>query len=155
MIKMSTNRDWLLKKAKAEDECAPYAAGLAYELGFINTVTGEDIVASLALARLIGLWRRQHHVSSAQLAERIGITAEQLLLLELGEGWSPDGEILRRLARAMHLQEDKLLQLFGFSAARDTAIHEAVVRFMEQSEESRKLSATEKDALDQITRCLS
>lgn len=154
MIDMSKNRNWLLRKVAQEDQCLPYAAGLAYDLGFIGRTPDRTMVALYALARFIRLWRRQNNLSLGAMANRVGVSVEQMVLLERGEGWIPRPEALRRLARAVNLGEDKLLQLFGFAEMSSSSIRDAVIRFVEQSEQPGELSVSEKSALDQFVSSL-
>jgi transcriptional regulator with XRE-family HTH domain len=156
----TTNTDWLLRMAAAENNTELSVGGLARELGMFEqqpeSVESATIPRKGAFSRLIGLRRREQRLTVEQLAERADVELVELLDIEHGTlPAPPDVRTVYKLATTLKLPEQPLMQLAGLAQPKDDTFGEAAVRFAARSEPVDKLSREEHQALEEFVKFLA
>lgn len=153
-MKFSNNREWLKKKAEAEDGCFVSVGGLITRLGQAEGVAAAKPTRS-AFVRLLQLARRERGLSWEQFAVKVGVPLEELVTVELDESFIPKPRTVFNLARFLRISEKKLMALSGLLIPKDAAFNEEAVLFAARSESVEKLSPEEHRALEEYIRFLS
>jgi transcriptional regulator with XRE-family HTH domain len=78
----------------------------------------EEAVRSRSLGECIRQARLGQRLSGAQLARRAGVHPSNISRIESGETASPTPELLRRIARALDLDQADLLAYLGLTVPR-------------------------------------
>lgn len=73
----------------------------------------KEASRALALGALVRKRRRDKGLTLAQLAQRIPMSASNLSRVELGSQGPPADEVIERLATALGIEADELLQAAG------------------------------------------
>jgi transcriptional regulator with XRE-family HTH domain len=115
----------------------------------------RGVSASLALAKLVELRRRQCRLSVEALASRADVDLEHVVNIERGEGGAPEPRTVQQIAQALKLPEQRLLELAGLAEVRDGRIREATVRFAARSEPIEELRPEEREALEEYVKVLA
>jgi HTH-type transcriptional regulator, competence development regulator len=155
---LSTNKNWLLRMAEAEDNCELAVGGLAHDVGLFEQPQDQSFAppTKSAFARLIELRRREQRLSVEQLAERADVELPELLDIVHGELSSPpEVRTVFNLATALKLPEQRLMQLAGLAEPKDEGFTEAAVRFAARSESIDKLTREEHKALEEFVKFLA
>jgi HTH-type transcriptional regulator, competence development regulator len=153
MLPMSTNKEWLLKRAAEENGCCVSVGGL-----YMRIVREEMIrkaAEKVAFTKLLELQRRSLGLSLEDLAERAGVDMVQIIAIARGDGGTAEAQIIRRLAQVLLLPEERLLALAGQGEPTQTNLQEAAARFAARSEPIRQLSAEENEALQEFMHALT
>jgi len=129
--------------------------GLAQEASLFEVSLTPAPVAKSAFAKLIELRRRELRLSVAQLAERAEVDVADLLGIELGKDDVPELRTIAKLAQALKLPAQKLVELSGLAIPKNARFAEAVVRFAAKSEPVDKLSREEHEALEEFVKFLA
>ena len=151
MLPMSTDKEWLLKRAAEEDGCCVSVGGLYVRLA---REEAKHQAARVAFAKLVELQRLDLGLTLEALAERAGVKVGELLAIHRGEIPVVSAHMVRRLALALSLPEDRLLALAGHGEPAETSLQEAAVRFAARSEPLRQLSPEESAALREFVHAL-
>jgi transcriptional regulator with XRE-family HTH domain len=157
-MKTQPNQDtsWLRRMAEVEDNAELSVGGLAHELGMLGAATAAPTpVVKSAFAKLVGLRRRDMRLTVEQLAERAEVDVAEVVSIELGQLDQPEPRTVFKLAGALKLPAQKLMQVSGLAVPRDTRFNDAVVRFAARSEPIEKLSKEEHAALEEFVRFLA
>jgi transcriptional regulator with XRE-family HTH domain len=156
-MKTQLNQDatWLRRMAEVEDNAELSVGGLAQELGMFGPHAAPTPVAKSAFAKLVGLRRRDMRLTVEQLAERAEVDVADVISIELGQPEQPEPRTVFKLAGALKLPAQKLMQMSGLAVPRDTRFTDAVVRFAARSEPIDKLSKEEHAALEEFVRFLA
>ena len=146
------NREWLRRKAEAEDAYPSVAVGgLAHEVGFLSPSNPE---MSHVFGRFLELARRNKGMSVEQLSRTADVDLAELVHMELGEG-VPSLRSIHKLSEALGVATESLLSLSGLTEIRDPEISDAAVRFAARSGSTARLSKEEKRALDELVKALA
>ncbi|MCA3005146.1 MAG: hypothetical protein LW650_14025 [Planctomycetaceae bacterium] len=105
--------EWLRRFADAEAECPSVSAGAR------QRASGEQ-PRGVALAGLIGLWRRSRGMSSAAFAAMAGIEVAELERLERGD--EVGGGVLAQVAGVLGVSAEKLIWLCGQGTSSEAAL---------------------------------
>jgi transcriptional regulator with XRE-family HTH domain len=153
--KANNNPAWIRRMAELEDGCDMTVGGLAQEAGLFNVSVTPAQVAKSAFAKLIELRRREQRLSVEQLAERAEVDVADLLSIELDKVDVPELRTIAKLAKALKLPAQKLVELSGLATPKNARFAEAVVRFAAKSEPVDKLSRGEHEALEEFVKFLA
>jgi transcriptional regulator with XRE-family HTH domain len=155
MTEMNPDAAWLRAKAKAEDNGIVSVGGLVCALAKREVELKAHLAERVALAKLVELRRRQYRLSAEDLARRADVDLEDVVIIERGEGTVPDPQTMHRLAQALELPEQRLLELAGLVQAKDARFREATVRFAARSEPVASLLPQEQEALEEFVELLA
>src|SRR5258708_5945129 len=123
MLPMSTDKEWLLRRAAEEDGCCVSVGGLYVRIA--REEAKRKAAARAAFAKLIELQRRALLLTPEELAQRAGVEVIELVRIARGENGVVLSETVRRLAQALALPEERLLKLAGHGEPTDADIDEA------------------------------
>jgi HTH-type transcriptional regulator, competence development regulator len=150
MIAMNGDAAWLRAKAAEEDNGIVSVGGLVCALAQGEAESKAHRAGRVALAKLVELRRRQYRLSAEDLARKADVDLEDVVGIERGEATVPELRTMHRLARALELPEQRLLELAGLEPAQDARLREATVRFVSQSEPVASLLPQEQAALEEF-----
>jgi HTH-type transcriptional regulator, competence development regulator len=150
MIAMNGDAAWLRAKAAEEDNGIVSVGGLVCALAQGEAESKAHRAGRVALAKLVELRRRQYRLSAEDLARKADVDLEDVVGIERGEATVPEPRTMHRLARALELPEQRLLELAGLEPAQDARLREATVRFVSQSEPVASLLPQEQAALEEF-----
>lgn len=120
--------------------------------GFPSFVPG---VVHGAFGKFIQMMRRKNRLSPEQLAERANVDLPELLQVEEDSGAIPSTRTVVLLAQFFGVPVKALLQLSGHATVDSSSpIAKAAVRFAASSKSMDKLSAEEREALNEFVRAL-
>ncbi len=143
------SKEWLLERVKVEDESASFSVGgLAADIGWLQPA-GVD--ATPVFARFVDLARRARGMSWETLARSADV--ELADLMGILEGHQPTPRTVYMLAHVLHVSNERLMELSGLAEPRQE-VAEAAVRFAARSEPNVKLSAQEREALEEFVKVL-
>jgi transcriptional regulator with XRE-family HTH domain len=156
-MKTQPNNDskWINRMADIEDGSELSVGGLAHELGMFRVPEAPAPVAKSAFAKLIELRRRALRLSVEALAKSADIDVGELVGLELGTLEAPELRTVAKLAKALNLPVQRLIELSGLASPRNPQFSDAVVRFAARSESVEKLSRNEMEALEEFVKFLA
>jgi HTH-type transcriptional regulator, competence development regulator len=152
MLPMSTNKEWLLKRAAEENGNCVSVGGLYVRIA--REETKRKAAEKLAFTKLLELQRRSLGLSLEDLAERAQVSVVEMVAIARGEIGTAEAQTIRRLAQALLLPEDRLLALAGQGEPAQTSLQEAAVRFAARTEPVRQLTAEENAALQEFVHAL-
>src|SRR5258707_1272986 len=118
MIKMSTSREWLLKKAGAEDAGDVSVGGLACQVGLIKS-DRTHVTERTAFAKLVELRRRDCGLALEQLADKADVDLEEMVGIERGQELPSEPRTVHQIATILRLSPNRLMELAGFVERRD------------------------------------
>jgi transcriptional regulator with XRE-family HTH domain len=119
-MKMNQNRNWLLRMADEEANCEVSEGGPAQKAGLLKR-SGLNESARLSLAKFLELSRRRMNESLESLAVKAGVDLAELTSLERGKSLVPNPKKLEKLAAALHVDVQPLLELAGLVTTTDQA----------------------------------
>ena len=146
-MKMNQNREWLLRMADEEANCELSAGGLAHESGLLNR-RGPSESARHCLARFLELSRRKMNESLTGLAAKAGVDLAELTSLECGKDPVRNPQLLVKIAAALEVEPEPLLELAGLSTAADQRLTDIAAQFLARLESTKPLEPQEEQALD-------
>ena len=148
-MKMNQNRDWLVRMADEEANCEVSAGGLAQEAGLHKRsgLNGLNESARLSLAKFLELSRRQMHESLESLAEKAGVDLAELTSLERGKSPVRNPKALGKLAAALHVDVQPLLELAGLVPTTDQRLVRIAAQFSARLESVKPLEPEEEQAI--------
>jgi transcriptional regulator with XRE-family HTH domain len=150
MIEMNTNAAWLRAKAEGEGNGIVSVGGLVCDLAKLEEESKARLAERVALAKLVEFRRRQYRLSAEDLSKKADVDLEDVVGIERGEGTVPEPRTMHRLARALELPEQRLLELAGLVPAMDARLREATVRFAARSGPVASLLPQEQEALEEF-----
>jgi HTH-type transcriptional regulator, competence development regulator len=156
-MKTLANNDpaWVNRMADLEDGTEFSVGGLAHEVGMFGVPEAPAPVTRSAFAKLVELRRRALRMSVEELAESADVDVAELVSIELDKAEVPELRTVAKLAKALALPAQRLVELSGLATPRDARFSEAVVRFAAKSESVEKLSRTEMEALEEFVKFLA
>jgi transcriptional regulator with XRE-family HTH domain len=146
---------WVNRMAGVEDGSELSVGGLAQELGMFRVPEAPAPVAKSAFAKLIEFRRRALRLSVEDLAKAADVDVAELVGIEIGKVDAPELRTVAKLAKALKLPGQRLVELSGLATPRDARFSDAVVRFAARSESVEKLSPTELEALEEFVKFLA
>jgi len=149
---MTTNSEWLLRKADEEAGCNISVGGLVSKLA---NRPATSAAKRLAFRRLISLRRRDLGLSIEELSQMSGASLLDLIRAERDEDFEPEPRLVYQLARILKLPDAKMMQLAGLSAANEQGFGDIAVRFAARSEPVERLTPTEHEALEEFVKFLA
>ena len=154
-MKFTFDKEWLLKRAAAEDREEIAAGALHLDLlpGGPAAPGSESLVP--AFGRLINLCRRKRGWSVEELAGSARISVAELIRIEHEPHYVPGPRTVYQLSTTLGLPKERMLQLSGNMVVRDTRFGDEAVRFAARSESVAKLSKEEHEALEEFVKYLS
>lgn len=159
-LRLPTNRDQLIARAIEADDGCVSVVGLAMSLGMLEQGTPRTepavpaaITGLLALSRFIQFARREHRLTPAEFATKLGLESQELLDIEAGIE-PPELRVLHVLSIGLKVSYEKLQILAGYRVARDEALEREAIRFAASSGPMDKLSKSEAQALQAFIRAL-
>lgn len=145
-MKMNQNREWLLRMADEEANCEVSAGGLAHEAGLLSRPVLRDS-ARLSLGKFLELSRRQMQQSPEALARNAGVDLAELTSLERGTGPVYSPKALIKVAEALRVEAQPLLELAGLIATTDERLGTLAAQFSARLESVKPLDPEEERAL--------
>jgi DNA-binding XRE family transcriptional regulator len=169
MINMNFSREWLLKVAKEEDGVRFSVGGWVSEIregfdsahdapianeGIAEQVPGESKANSLVniFGQFLNTIRIEHGLTVQELAEAIGITPQEVVLLEKGKE-RPEPRVASKLARKFGIPPRRLAQLAGHVVP-DREVQDAALAFAASSS-TKPLDEARRKALNEFVKALS
>ena len=154
-MKFTIDKEWLLKRAAAEDKEEISAGALHLDLlPTAPAATGSESLVP-AFGRLINLSRRKRGWSVEDLAGSARISVAELIKIEREPQYVPGPRTVYQLSTALGLPKERMLQLSGNMIVRDSRFGEEAVRFAARSESVAKLTKEEHEALEEFVKYLS
>ena len=108
---------------------------------------GVNESARLSLAKFLELSRRQMHESLETVAEKAGIDLAELTSLERGKSPVRNPKTLVRIAAALHVDVQPLLELAGLVTTTDERLVRIAAQFSARLESVKPLEPEEEQAL--------
>ena len=150
------NHEWLRRMAELEDSCgAVSVGGLAHDLGLLEVPRETDVVTRTAFGKLIELARRRAGLGVEALAKQAGVEVADIIQLERGDDTGPAPRVVFLLCSALGLPQAGVMELAGLTGRKDESVAEAAVRFAARSEGAEKLTAEERNALQEFEKVLA
>ena len=153
-MKLDITPEWLLQAAEKEENGITSVGGLASRAQAEFQALGVPTAERTALAHLLELQRRKLRLSVESLASQSEVEVEEILEVERGDG-VPEPRTIFKLAHALKLRDDKLMQLAGHVSIRDPRLGRAAVRFAARSASMDALTAEESAALAEFVKELA
>ncbi len=153
-IEMNNDRAWLEKLAEREDQ------GVVSAGGSVARSLEQESAPFLrqpprVFGQLIEYARREHGFTLEALARQADVDLAELVEIERDPKAVPEPRTVHQLADVLGLPVVKLMVLAGLAQPRDEGLTEAAVRFAARSEPSARLSAAEKEVLEEFVKVLS
>jgi len=150
-MKMSTDRNWLLKRADQEDRHIVSVGSLdesEQELGAPAEVTRT------AFIRLLEFARRERQLTLEELATKTDVDVAELVMIENNPSYQPVPRTVHNLARFLKVPANRLMVLAGLVELKDAEFEEAALRFAAKSQSTDVLSDNEHRALREYVKFL-
>src|SRR5207247_5038813 len=97
-MKMSTNREWLRKRAEQEDKYFSSVGGLAGRLADEHMTAEQPVLTRAAFVRLLQLARREKRLTIQQFANKANVDLADLVLIENNPNHAPTPRTIYKLA---------------------------------------------------------
>ena len=150
------NHEWLRRMADLEDSCGSVSVGgLAQDLGMLEVPRETDVVTRTAFGKLIELARRRAGLGVEALATQAGTEVAGIIQLERGDSTGLAPRVVFQLCAALGLPQTGVMELAGLTGRRGDSVAEAAVRFAARSEGLEKLTAEERNALQEFEKVLA
>jgi transcriptional regulator with XRE-family HTH domain len=150
MFKTPPNDGWLEKAIALENEFE-ISAGANFQVGAATASTSEEAVSvnpmQTAFAVFMHKLRIAHQLTLEQLAEKIAVDREQLLLIEKRVGFKAPPRTLERLASFYKLPLRAVVQMAGAVTQVNPLLARNAVQFAAQSDSFEQLTKDEKKLL--------
>ncbi|MCC7066809.1 MAG: helix-turn-helix domain-containing protein [Planctomycetes bacterium] len=151
-----TNHQWLRRMADLEDSCGSISVGgLAQDLGMLKARRETNVVARTAFGKLLELARRRAGLGVEELAAQAATEVADIIQLERGDNVDLAPRVVFQLCAVLHLPHTGVMELAGLTGHREGIVAEAAVRFAAQSEGIEKLTAEERNALQEFEKVLA
>jgi HTH-type transcriptional regulator, competence development regulator len=162
-MKLNLDKDWYIKRAQQDDKAEVSAGSFnlcvfedsSAEARAANPTLVEQENSRPAFGKLINLLRRRRGLNMEELAMKARIDLAELIAIEQDFHYIPEPRTVLQLAKVLGLPNDRMLQLSGNKAVRDSHFSEEAVRFAARSESLEKLSKDEQVALEEFVKYLS
>jgi transcriptional regulator with XRE-family HTH domain len=160
-MKIDFTKDWCVRMAQMEMD-----AGTDMEIGAtpeaaITGARAHDVPpeaateANFAFGRFVRLMRRNRRQTLEHLADEAEVEITELVEIEGDNHHKPEPRTVYQLAKHFDVPMNKLMQLAGLSAPKDTQLSEAAIRFAARSETVEELNDIERAALEAFVSVLS
>jgi hypothetical protein len=110
----------------------------------LSNVASEPVLR-ISAAKWVSLVRREQGRTPEEVAAKAGVGVVDVLAIEIGE--PVVAEVVERVATALGLNGDVLMQLLGLGDIRDQALIRAAAEFVARLEPSESLDVREQAAL--------
>jgi transcriptional regulator with XRE-family HTH domain len=150
-MKMTTDTNWLKRKAEQEDEHIVSVGGL------VNSLEQRDqtgvVPIQHAFVRFIELARRERRLSLEQFAAKVDVDLAEIFKV-VTEEQKPAIRTVHKLAEFLKLPEKRLLALAGLLQVKDPEFQITALRFAARSAPVETLSKQEHSDLEEIVKLL-
>jgi transcriptional regulator with XRE-family HTH domain len=153
-VTLNTDKEWLLLNAAEDNNGSVSVGGLAHTLGLRESSHDVDWITQAAFARLVELRRRQQGLTVEALAAKADLELADLMGIEDGTAVTPEPRTVFKLAQALELPPQRLMQLSGLTESRDDGFAKAALRFAARSKPVDQLSKEEHDALAELVKIM-
>jgi transcriptional regulator with XRE-family HTH domain len=153
-MKMSTDREWLLKKAENEDGCFVSVGGLVDTLERAEKNPRDTIPIKHAFVRFLHLARRERNLSVEEFANKVDVDLAELVKIETDALYTPALRTIHKIAEFLKVPEQRLMALAGLLKAKDAQFQNEALKFAARSESVEKLSPEEHSALEEYVKFL-
>lgn len=159
-ISMNYSDEWLLEKAKLEDNAVVSVGGLVSKLAPEDEgpdpphCDPHDVLYAKILGRLVEMRSRELNFSLEELARSTSIELEDMLGIVTGCVGFLEARNVHQLSAALDLPAKPLLVLSGLTKETDGGVLREAMRFAARSESFRSLSSEEHTVLDDFVRFL-
>ena len=168
-MKLCVNNDWLRRQIETDTD-TNVEAGRAIRRSADIAKAAEAAQQTLAqaapkgetapkteaaLSLLVQLTRRRDKLSTAQFAERLRISAEELAAIETNPTYSPKPRTIHNLAEYVKVPANVLLNLLPDAPVIDRSLDAAVHRFAASSDNLSDLSRSERRGLNDFVKFLT
>ena len=160
-MKIEVSKEWCLQMARCElqsgaDLTIGAAAGAAApEVGKLEASADTSPDLNIAFGRFVRLMRRQRRQSVEGLAEEAAVEVTELVEIEADNHHKPEPRTVYQLANHFKVPMQKMMQLAGLSAPKDSSLFEEAIRFAARSEAVEELNENERAALEAFVSVLS
>jgi transcriptional regulator with XRE-family HTH domain len=154
-MKMSSDREWLRKRAEQEDRYFISVGGLAARLEGDPAKAQMAELTRTAFVRLLQLARREKRLTIQSFAAKADIDVAELLLIENDLKHVTNPRTVYRLAEFISVPAKRLMALAGLLQENDAEFEEATLQFAANSESVEELSKEEKKTLVEYVKFLS
>ena len=157
MMKMSRDREWLRRRAEAEDDTVVSLGGWVTDLARTEAAATPPLTLppKAALVRLLQLSRRQHQLTLGQFARKVEVEVAELLRVEEEEQYLPTPGTVHKLAEFLRVPKGSLMALAGPARPQDARLDQAAARFVQQTLPVQQLTPEEQGALEEFVGVLS
>lgn len=155
MFKLKASKRWYKEAAELEKS---YDISAGPEI--LEFSSPSDSEASRPENVQVGFSKFMHKLrisiglSVDELAKKIDVDREQLILIENKTGYKAPPRTLSRLAKVYNLPTASFLQLAGATKATDERLQADILRFAAESDSFEKLSKEEKKLLGELIRVI-
>jgi HTH-type transcriptional regulator, competence development regulator len=153
-MKMSRDRNWLLKRARQEDQHIASVGGLAARLADGSSSDRSKLMRA-ALLRLIQLSRREKQLTIEEFANKADINVAELILIDNNPTYMPAPRTIYKLSHLLNVPSKTLSTLAGMVKERDVQFEEAAIQFAANSEPMEQLSSDQIKILRDYIKFLS
>ena len=156
-MKLKMSKEWFLKNIAAEDK-AIVSAGL-FSMDKLNGIYPSaqkyNLIPMLAFGLLINLSRRNKNLTMEELADQAKVDLDELVNIEEAPGFIPEVPTVHKLASALNLPLQQLLELSGNKISKDFSQEKKAIRFVARSQGVDKLTKEEYAAWEEFVQSLN
>jgi transcriptional regulator with XRE-family HTH domain len=152
-LDFSADRGPFLDWATSEDDGCLSVTGLAVRCGLMDGAGRAEQERPRVFGQFLEYARRKAGLSLEDLAKRARVPLGELLAIERDNA-DPTPRTLYQLSQALGLPFVKLQELAGLAEARDERLSEAALRFAARSEPTAQLSASEREAYEELIKVI-
>ncbi|HPD47666.1 MAG TPA: hypothetical protein P5279_13530 [Anaerohalosphaeraceae bacterium] len=153
VVEFNNGRDWLDRMIKQEDYSCVSAGGVYAR---VSDMEKEETGADLdVFGRLVELARRRAGMSLPDLAAVAQVNLKDLAGIEKGGVAGVEPRVVFTLAKALKLPVQGMMELAGLMKRRGRSLGEAAMRFAAKASHAEKLTANEREALEEFVKVLA
>lgn len=162
MIKFKATNKWYELAAESEAGISHISAGPS-DLS-ISGLLGNDVILKKnireirrleGVSTLLKMLRLKNKLSVDDLASKLDLDVDEVVLLERQVGYKASPRTLVALAKFYDIPTQVFLQLIGASKVKNDVIEEEMIRFAAESEAFEKLTSEEKKLLNRVVKIIS
>jgi transcriptional regulator with XRE-family HTH domain len=153
-MRMTTDLNWLKRKAAQEDGCIVSAGGLVNSLEQREQACSNVVPLQHAFVRFVELTRRERRLSLEQFADKVDVDLVEMVKIVNEEHYKPAIRTVHKIAEFLKLPEKKLLALAGLLQVKDSEFQTAALKFAARSAPVQTLSKQEHSDLEEIVKFL-
>lgn len=162
MIKFMATNKWYELAAESETNVSHISAGPS-DLS-ISGLLGKDVILKKDIreirrlegfSTLLKMLRLKNKLSVNDLASKLDLDIDEVLLLERQVGYKASPRTLVTLANFYNIPTKVFLQLIGALKVKNDIIEEEMIQFAAKSEAFEKLNNDEKKLLNRVVKIIS